>query len=100
VSGDGHTVAVRLLNRGVSHRGGQVAKLTGAELFCAARNRDHRRKGNSMTLVWFVVWLVANVWGDDEPLQFDPVNWWAGTLILAAALDLGRQHVPERQGTT
>jgi hypothetical protein len=51
-------------------------------------------KGEFMTLLWFVVWLVANVWGDHEPLQFDPVNWWAGTLILAAALDLGRQHVP------
>ena len=47
-----------------------------------------------MTLLWFVVWLVANNFGDQEPLVFDPVNWWAGTLILAAALDLGRQHVP------
>ncbi|HSC91544.1 MAG TPA: hypothetical protein VLB86_07815 [Gaiellaceae bacterium] len=45
-----------------------------------------------MTLVWFVVWLVANVWGDPEPLLFDPVNWWAGLLILAVALDLGGQH--------
>ena len=50
-----------------------------------------------MTLVWFVVWLVANNWGDQEPLLFDPVNWWAGTLILAAALDLSRQHVPDRR---
>jgi hypothetical protein len=48
-----------------------------------------------MTLVWFVVWLVANVIGDHEPLRADPVNWWAGTLILAAALDLARQHTPE-----
>ncbi len=45
-----------------------------------------------MTIVWFVVWLVANVVGDNEPLRFDPVNWWAGALILAVALDLGRQH--------
>jgi hypothetical protein len=45
-----------------------------------------------MTLVWFIVWLVANTIGDSEPLLFDPVNWWAGTLILAVALDLGRQH--------
>ncbi len=52
-----------------------------------------------MTLVWFVVWLVANNWGDQEPLLFDPVNWWAGTLILAAALDLSRQHVPDRRPT-
>jgi hypothetical protein len=47
-----------------------------------------------MTLVWFVVWLIANVVGDDAPLTFDPVNWWAGTLLLAIALDLGRQHAP------
>jgi hypothetical protein len=48
-----------------------------------------------LTLVWFVVWLIANTWGDHEPLLLDPVNWWAGTLILTAALDLSRQHVPE-----
>jgi hypothetical protein len=47
-----------------------------------------------LTLVWFVIWLVANNLGDSEPLIFDPVNWWAGTLILVAALDLSRQHVP------
>ena len=47
-----------------------------------------------MTVVWFVVWLIANSIGDKEPLVFDPVNIWAGTLILAAALDLGRQHAP------
>ncbi|HEV2711949.1 MAG TPA: hypothetical protein VGU26_02540 [Gaiellaceae bacterium] len=45
-----------------------------------------------MTLVWFVVWLIANNVGDAEPLVVDPVNWWAGTLILAVALDLGGQH--------
>lgn len=45
-----------------------------------------------MTLVWFAVWLIANVVGDDAPLTFDPVNWWAGTLLLVLALDLGRQH--------
>ena len=47
-----------------------------------------------MTLVWFAVWLIANVVGDDAPLTFDPVNWWAGTLLLVLALDLGRQHAP------
>jgi hypothetical protein len=45
-----------------------------------------------VTLIWFVVWLIANVVGDQEPLTFDPVNWWAGTLILTIALDLSRQH--------
>jgi hypothetical protein len=53
------------------------------------------RGGTDMTLLWFVIWLVANVIGDDEPLTFDPVNWWAGTLILVAALDLARQHAPD-----
>jgi hypothetical protein len=48
-----------------------------------------------MTLVWFVVWLVANLVGDEEPLVFDPVNGWAGALLLALALDLARQHAPE-----
>jgi hypothetical protein len=49
-----------------------------------------------MTLIWFVIWFVWNLVGDHEPLTFDPVNVWAGTLILAAALDLARQHAPER----
>jgi hypothetical protein len=44
-----------------------------------------------VTIVWFVVWLVANLIGDAEPLHFDPVNVWAGTLILAAGLDLNRE---------
>ncbi len=47
-----------------------------------------------MTLIWFVVWLIANLVGDHEPLTFDPVNWWAGTLLAAIALDLSRQHAP------
>jgi hypothetical protein len=45
-----------------------------------------------LTLIWFVVWFVANVIGDNETLSADPVNWWTGTLILAVALDLSRQH--------
>jgi hypothetical protein len=49
-----------------------------------------------MTLVWFVVWLVFNLVGDKEPIAFAPVNWWAGALLLAVALDLARQHAPER----
>lgn len=47
-----------------------------------------------MTLLWFVIWLIANTIGDSEPLTADPVNVWTGTLILAAALDLARQHAP------
>ena len=48
-----------------------------------------------MTIVWFIVWLIWNLIGDKEPLTFDPVNWWAGALLFAVALDLGRQHAPE-----
>ena len=45
-----------------------------------------------MTLIWFIVWVIANSIGDHEPLLTDPVNVWAWTLILAVALDLGKQH--------
>ena len=48
-----------------------------------------------MTLIWFIVWLISNVVGDNESLTLDPVNWWAGTLILVVALDLSRQHAPQ-----
>ena len=48
-----------------------------------------------MTLLWFVVWLIANAIGDNEALRADPVNGWTATLILAAALDLARQHAPD-----
>lgn len=48
-----------------------------------------------MTLIWFVIWLIANTIGGSEPLSVDPVNGWAGTLIFALALDLGRQHAPD-----
>jgi hypothetical protein len=50
-----------------------------------------------VTLIWFVVWLVSNFVGDKESLVFDPVNGWAATLILAVAIDLARQHAPERR---
>lgn len=45
-----------------------------------------------MTLVWFIVWLIANNVGGREPLVLDPVNAWLATLILAVALDLGSAH--------
>lgn len=49
-----------------------------------------------MTLIWFVVWGIATLIGDAEHLTLAPVNVWAGALLLAVALDLGRQHAPER----
>lgn len=45
-----------------------------------------------MTLIWFIVWFIANLVGTREPLLFDPVNVWTGTLLLAVALDLGAAH--------
>ena len=44
-----------------------------------------------MTLIWLAIWFVFDLIGDNEPLLFDPVNLWTGTLILALALalDLG-----------
>ena len=45
-----------------------------------------------MTFIWFDIWLVANNVGGHEPLTFDPVNAWTGTLLLAVAMDLGSTH--------
>lgn len=50
-----------------------------------------------MTLIWLVIWLIANNVGDNEALTADPVNVWAGTLILAIELDLGSRHVIDRR---
>jgi hypothetical protein len=50
-----------------------------------------------MSVLWFGAWLIANNVGGSEPLALDPVNWWAGTLLLAFALDLNRQFEWRRQ---
>ena len=50
-----------------------------------------------MTVVWFVLWLLADVIGDRAPLRFDPMNLWAATLILAIALDVNRPPVTPRR---
>jgi hypothetical protein len=42
-----------------------------------------------MTLIWFIVWFIADHTGGRAPLRFDPANAWAWTLLLAVALDLG-----------
>jgi hypothetical protein len=49
-----------------------------------------------MTLVWFVIWLIANTVGGHEPLVADPVNVWLGALILAIGLDLSAAHARSR----
>ena len=33
-----------------------------------------------MTVIWFVIWLAADLIGDSAPLRLDPVNVWAATL--------------------
>ena len=43
-----------------------------------------------MTLIWLVIWFIANLSGGHEPLLLDPVNAWTATLILVVALDLAR----------
>jgi hypothetical protein len=45
-----------------------------------------------MTMLWFIIWLVATLIGDDEPLTFDPVNFWAGALLFSIAADLAGGH--------
>jgi len=45
-----------------------------------------------MTIVWFIVWLIANNVGGHEPLLFSPVNAWTATLILAIGLDFAAAH--------
>jgi hypothetical protein len=31
-----------------------------------------------MTLLWFAIWFIWNIVGDEEPLLLAPVNFWAG----------------------
>lgn len=49
-----------------------------------------------MTILWFLIWLIANTIGGNEPLLLDPVNAWTATLILAVGLDLGAAHAVRR----
>jgi hypothetical protein len=52
-----------------------------------------------VTLIWLLIWFIADLIGDEEPLLFDPVNLWTGTLILALGLDLGSlRAIPARPG--
>jgi len=49
-----------------------------------------------VTLLWFFIWFVWNLVGENEPLTFDPVNFWAGFLLLAIAVDLAGGHAHGR----
>jgi hypothetical protein len=49
-----------------------------------------------VTVVWFVIWLIADTVGGNEPLELAPVNAWMATLILAIALDLAGGHARGR----
>jgi len=51
-----------------------------------------------LTLLWLLIWFISDLIGDNEPLRFDPVNFWTGTLILAIGLDLASlRAVPARR---
>ena len=51
-----------------------------------------------MTLIWLFIWLIADRSAIARRCCGTPVNIWAGTLLLAIAVDLGRQHVPSGRG--
>jgi hypothetical protein len=76
--------------------GGKTGRVVGSET--APGPGDTRQARTSpkgapvMTFIWFIVWFIANLVGTNEPLLFDPVNAWTGTLILAIALDLSVAH--------
>jgi hypothetical protein len=55
--------------------------------------RDHQTHAEGpLTVIWFLIWLVADTVGAHEPLIADPVDEWAAALILAIGLDLGAAH--------
>jgi hypothetical protein len=51
-----------------------------------------------VTLIWLLIWFIADLTGDNEPLLLEPVNLWTGTLILAIGLDLASlRAIPARR---
>jgi hypothetical protein len=50
-----------------------------------------------VTVIWFLVWLAADLTGGRAPLRFDPVNAWTATLILTIALDVNRHPFARRR---
>ncbi len=49
-----------------------------------------------MSIAWFIVWLVSDLFGGRAPLRPDSPNCWAATLILPIAIDLNRPQVTGR----
>jgi putative ABC transport system permease protein len=87
-----HRVPDRLCSSAADHvraGGARVARLS-------RRSAALRVERRPMTFIWFVIWLIANNAGGHEPLAISPVNAWAGTLILAIALDLSASHARGR----
>jgi hypothetical protein len=56
------------------------------------RTGENLEGSTAMTLIWFIVWVIANNVGGHEPLLLDPVNFWVGALIVCIALDLSAAH--------
>jgi hypothetical protein len=61
-------------------------------LICERLHTKSDKEDAPVTMLWFFVWLIWNLVGDEEPLLFDPVNFWTGALIFCIAVDLARQH--------
>jgi hypothetical protein len=51
-----------------------------------------------VTLIWLIAWFIADQTGERAPLLFDPVNLWAGLLLLAIAIDLAAAHATRTTG--
>ena len=56
------------------------------------------RKETSVSIIWFIVWLIADHIGDHAPLLLNPPNVWATTLLLVVALDINRPQILPRRG--
>jgi hypothetical protein len=67
--------------------------------WCDRRSYKHRNgeRAATVTLLWFVVWLISDLIGDRESLLFAPPNVWTATLILAIALDINRPPIGGRK---
>jgi hypothetical protein len=52
------------------------ATLRAVPLAALGSLNEHPSGGSeAMTLIWFLVWFIFNLFGDEESLPFAPVNW-------------------------